>query len=46
METFMQLRCVLGIEFRDRFASLIGCRVRIAQRHADCAVTQKITHCV
>jgi len=34
------------IEFRDRFASLIGRKVRIAQGHADCAVTQKITHCV
>lgn len=34
------------IEFRDRFASLIGRKVCIAQGHVDRTVTQKITHCV
>jgi hypothetical protein len=34
------------IEFRDRLASLIGRKVRIAQGHVDRTVTHKITHYV
>jgi hypothetical protein len=30
----------------DRFASLIGLKVRVAQGHVAGAVTQKLTHCV
>jgi hypothetical protein len=32
------------IEFGHGFAPLIGCKVRITERHADGAVTQEITH--